>query len=166
MFDKKAIGQDLISASAGSAIKRSNKTYEMFPYIFVASSNGKSVRFISNWLSERDVKISASTIAKALREQDDYFKSYYERFRGLELELNGLTPLTREGPQNTRLFDEKLFLDVFENPNSHHLNFVQEYSRLSKLVKIIKDEWFDLPVEFREACKENVEGETNEADEH
>lgn len=51
---------------------------ELFPYIYRASKR-MSTRAISRWLKEaKNIKLSAATIAKALRESDRYWIAFFD----------------------------------------------------------------------------------------
>ena len=74
------IGEKLVDYAVEHAefTKREGVIDRLFPYVFKASRR-MSTRAISSWLqAEYKIKLSATTIAKALRESDRYWQAIYD----------------------------------------------------------------------------------------
>jgi len=78
----RVVGQELLlharEEAEFSAQRGRSVVDELFPYIYTASKR-MSTRAISRWLLEtQKIKLSAVTIAKALRESEKHWESYFE----------------------------------------------------------------------------------------
>lgn len=73
------IGEDLVSFSREQEVSGRGSVSSLFPYIYIAAKRMSS-RAIRNFLLEKHgVKLSAVTIAKALREPEKHLESLRER---------------------------------------------------------------------------------------
>lgn len=162
MTDYKKLGKELVDSVEIQPKRRVTKTEELFPYIYAVSKKGMSGRAISDWLSKRGAAVSFSTVSKALREKDDYFRVWFERFNVIEKELHYLK---RENQNHdipfsgTCLFDETAFNEFVVIKNSFEAGYITDSGRYRELCRVIQNDWFDLPPEFREACKESIQKE-------
>jgi hypothetical protein len=129
---------------------------ELFPYVYEASRRMSS-RAISRWLADKGVKLSAATIAKALRNETEYWQELADEIEpaarlfstayGLDiqeaLECQEIVEsrATLEKPMIARTTGE----GVFESLD----DVAEARSKLSQ--------WFDLPDAAREACLASAE---------
>ena len=74
-----AIGAELVMCAEETEFSAQRGLVdELFPYIYRASKR-MSTRAISRWLQEsKNIKLSAATIAKALREADRYWIAFFD----------------------------------------------------------------------------------------
>lgn len=124
---------------------------ELFPYIYEASKR-MSCRAISRWLETNGTKLSAATIAKALREPAPYWQAIADevepaaRIFASAHNLDFMDVLT-----NHDLF----FLQSGESPhvegitNEGAMNSLNEYEKAKAQ---LREEWFSLSDFAREAC--------------
>src|SRR5262245_26467539 len=73
----KVLGSQLVEDSATEEFSARGAIHELFPFVFEASARMSS-RAISRWFAENGVKISAVTIAKALRNPKPYWEELFE----------------------------------------------------------------------------------------
>jgi predicted nucleic acid-binding protein len=165
------IGEALVMSAEQdeSFSKQRGRVDELFPYIYRASKR-MSTRAISRWLMEaRNVKLSAVTIAKALRESDRYWLSYYDEVEpasGIVARAYGFD----DGRQ--LLEDEDLFARVTGTPPA--VSGPDGLDEYNGAVHIVLSQWFNLlDAPGREEClaavyaaerkEEAEEGKKNEA---
>lgn len=108
------VGEKLVNHAAEQAVftKRKGVIDRLFPYVFQASRR-MSTRAISSWLqAEHKVKLSATTIAKALRESDRYWQAIYD---DLEPDVR-IFAAAYDATERDLLRDESLFEVFRQNP--------------------------------------------------
>lgn len=77
----KDVGKDLIDHAQQEYDTQRSTLEELFPYIMIASKR-MSARAISRWFSdEKNIPISAASVAKAIREQDRFCAQIHARAR-------------------------------------------------------------------------------------
>src|SRR5260370_20536441 len=152
--DLKALGRRLVEGSQEETFSARGAIDELFPFVFEASAR-MSCRAISRWLEENDVKISAVTIAKALRNPKPYWEEFFET----------VEPAARIFEQAQAcemgefLLRDDLFFTLEGNPPqldvvSRGCGMLAEYE---DAVTRLKEEWFCLAQRTREACLANIE---------
>lgn len=124
---------------------------ELFPFIFEASKR-MSGRAIARWLVSNGVKLSAVTIAKALRNPKPYWEEYFER-----IEPSALT-FEKAHDASMEEFLEKPELFELLAGESPKLEIVSReegpfaFVEYETAVRLLREEWFGLPVGSRETC--------------
>jgi hypothetical protein len=146
--DFKGIGKELFQHAQQEVSSAHGVLEELFPYIYSASSR-MSTRAVSEWLCEKhNLRISHTTIARALREAGRHIAPIADRACGLA-EL-----LERE----TGICDHFILYDETGAPSVPEA-FLELEGRLKELspaaqraVLELKATWFEYPAAFREAC--------------
>ncbi|MDF7809541.1 helix-turn-helix domain-containing protein [Pontiellaceae bacterium B12219] len=142
------IGKELLdySIQEGSSIK--GLLEELFPYIYAASDR-MSTRKISEWLEENyDVKISYSSIAKALQKSDEYIEKAASEYYGESVALQSYIPreMNCTGVQvfaSSSLCGSLMAEGWLVNDS---------YGLGDSILKWMEKTWFVLPEKYREAC--------------
>lgn len=147
------IGAELIEHAQQEAVPARGKLEELFPYIVIASKH-MSARAISRWFEDKkNWKISAASVAKAIREQDRYCGLIYKRsLVGAEY-LADISDFTADAI----LANQNKEQDALNNEYLEKLNGTDvEKTRAKALITGIKmlNEWNDLPEEIRNLCIE------------
>ena len=150
------IGKALVEQAENKPSSARGMVDELFPYIYAASTR-MSARAISRWLEEKQqVKLSYTTVSKVLKEADERLLKHFTEIKAIEDELH-LVPYAE--PSGTLLFNE----DAFESRVSMGKDTASVMLRdevgvseaqHNKLISRIRNEWFDLPEAYREACKQ------------
>ncbi|MCB1276446.1 hypothetical protein [Prosthecobacter sp.] len=114
---------------------------ELFPFI-VEASRRMSTRAISRWLSEfHGVKLSAVSIAKALRNPERYWDDYLEMLEPFARRVEEATDVTVEDLlSNTDLFhaidsDPENFFKGLTTPEQYHEDLGEMTHALSEVSK-------------------------------
>jgi len=164
------IGRRLVEvAHQGEFSAQRGLVDEMFPYIYEASQR-MSARAISRWLDEEGIKLSAATVAKALRNAKEHWREIWD----------DIEPAARAVAE---AHDEDLFLlvsqpSLFDNcrrepPTIHHGvtdgGAREAYEAYKSMEERLAYEWFSMSSLCREACLAavnlvgpEVKGETHE----
>lgn len=147
------IGKALIGHSQQSAPVKPGLVDELFPYILIASKN-MSARAISAWLeTHKNLKLSATSVAKAIREQDRFFDRIYQRvLPGAEY----LATLTGSSADDILANKDRALAAVHEEYTKKLNGTEEEQAKANNLIIGIKmlNEWECLPDEIRNLCIE------------
>lgn len=170
------IGEKLVKYAEDTAdfSRQRGLTENLFPYIYQASRR-MSTRAISQYLDEaHKVKISAVSIAKALREADKHWASLYEHveaaariFGDAHGDLDAGDVLDLDEENFDHLCDQPatlLFKDngqAFEN-NEQAIYRDREYRAA---VGALQEQWFAFDEDTRQTCLVSVEKQNREAEE-
>lgn len=147
------VGAELVDHSQQEFTAEKSSLEELFPYIILASKT-MSARAISRWFQEKkNLKISAASVAKAIREQDRYCGLIYKRsLVGAEY-LASISDFTADAILANQNKEQKSFHDEY----LQKLNGTEEEkARAEALIIGIKmlNEWNYLPEEIRLLCIE------------
>ena len=167
--DIRKIGEALAEHSRQAPVSARGMVHELFPYIAVASERMSS-RAISRWLdSEQNVKLSAATIARALRDSKRYILDIYEEIEpavnviGLRSRLRREEILTDWDDPEEPDFDE---IDWIDQTDKEQVDSLDE---LSRAWEILRERWFPMPARFRrlalDAIRDNERLEEDDEDE-
>ena len=154
--DLKELGCQLVEASQEEDFSARGAIGELFPFVFEASTRMSS-RAISRWLEASGVKISAVTIAKALRNPKPYWEELFEAIEPAARILEqahscGMEELLLREKVFSALDGEPPALDVITAEGGDEV--LGEYQGA---VAKLKKEWFCFSRKTREACLANVE---------
>jgi hypothetical protein len=124
---------------------------ELFPYVFEASKRMSS-RAISRWLSANNVKLSAATIAKALRNPEPYWQELAD-----EIEIHATIFAGAHNVEVKELLERS---DLFEClcQESHLIaagtqeGAMKSYDEIEAAKSNLDQYWFSLPESARETC--------------
>jgi hypothetical protein len=160
------VGESLLEYAGRSDFSGRGMVTELFPYIFVAAKR-LSTRAISDYLRENHhVKLSAASVAKALRESEKHVRGLADKFEPaartvanahdataitiLEMrDLSAFEASTREVPRVSSGADE----DVEDQ--------LLEYDRAKS---VIADEWYSLDPVVRSLILKVIEDDELELD--
>lgn len=149
----KDIGTELVDHSQQEFTAEKSSLEELFPYIIIASKT-MSARAISRWFEEKkNLKISAASVAKAIREQDRYCELIYKRAHVGADYLAGISSLKADAI----LTNQNRAYELLNEEYNRKLNGTdEERARAAALITGIKmlNEWTGLPEEIRELCIE------------
>ena len=158
----KELGSRLVEESQEETFSARGAIGELFPFVFEASARMSS-RAISRWLEENGVKLSAVTIAKALRNQKPYWEELFE----------AIEPAARifEEAQGCAmgefLLRDEVFFALESRPPALDVITAEGASEgvgeFAGAVAKLKDEWFCFSRKTREACLANVELDKEES---
>ena len=167
--DLRKIGEALAEHSRQAPVSARGMVHELFPYIAVASERMSS-RAISRWLdSEQNMKLSAATIARALRESKKYILDIYEE----------IEPAVNVIRLRSRLSLEQILTDWDdpEEPDFNEIDWIdvedqeeqdESSKELNRAWEIIRERWFPMPLRFRrlalDAIRESEEAENQESE--
>ena len=148
------IGEDLVKCAEEDEEFSAQRGLmdELFPYIYRASKR-MSTRAISRWLKDtRNIKLSAVTIAKGLREADEYWASYYDEVEPYAIIIGGAHKLTEK-----EVLDDEEWFEGIDSilPSTWHEDDedAEYYTAMYKL----RTEWYQmLDSVCREACLNSV----------
>jgi hypothetical protein len=150
----KDIGAELADHSHQEFTMERSSLEELFPYIMIASKK-MSARAISRWFEEKkNLKISAASVAKAIREKDRYCAQIVNRAKaGAEYlskvsEFDPDAILTGENDEISTL--EIRARNLMHDPSEEDR---EKMERLFTGVRML-DEWTGLPDEIRTLCIE------------
>ena len=148
-MENKEIGKQLVEFSQKDGLSVRGALEDLFPYIFAVSKR-LSTRKVSEWLEEsHGIKISYSSVAKALKNSDGYIQATASEFYGSSLVLdkslidqncNGLDVLG-----SSQLFGLLVTDDILDSDSNEFV---------SSVVNDLKETWFPLPKKYREKCLE------------
>lgn len=147
------IGAELIDHAQQEAVPVRGKLEDLFPYIVIASKH-MSARAISRWFEDKkNWKISAASVAKVIREKEDYCQKAVDRAR---IGADRLAELS-EFEADAILINENGEQDALNKEYVEKLNGSdEEKARSHGLIVGLKmlNEWNDLPEEIRALCVE------------
>jgi len=138
---------------------------DLYPYI-VAASKRMSARAIARFLEEEhEVKVSAVTVAKAIRNPGKYWMFFFDT---IEPHLRRLQD-AHGFSLNSLLFDEDAF-DAFcrHGEKPEHISagdpedldqWLRDYSQA---VGVVQEKWYSLDAELRREAKGYLEGQLEE----
>lgn len=147
------IGEELVEHSRQEVIAERSAIEELFPYIIIASKK-MSARAISRWFTDqKNIPISAASVAKAIREQDRYCELIYKRARVGADYLANLSAFTPDEILADQRDEWKTILSEYETKLN---GTAEEKARSKELIIGIKmlNEWTGLPDDIRELCIE------------
>ncbi|MCG3149375.1 MAG: hypothetical protein PCFJNLEI_02835 [Verrucomicrobiae bacterium] len=138
---------------------------DLFPFIYQASKR-MSARAICRWLLDaHKVKLSAATIAKALREEERYWRELYESIRPaarmLTAHLDAPEYLGQKFDLRTVLLWSKADFDFFK-PKDPQLEGDNKDAWMEQLwafeagIRLLGERWYVLDRETRERCLESA----------
>lgn len=141
------IGKQLLDFSKEEGLTVRGALDDLFPYIYAVSER-LSTRKISQWLEDQhQIKISFSSIAKALQKADIYIEAsaaeYYGEAKALDFYIppqagyDGLAVLGSRSLLNALKIEEPLY-----DPTGVAVG----------IVKSLEKTWFELPEKYRKAC--------------
>lgn len=133
---------------------------ELFPYIFMAAKR-MSTRAISRWLKDtHKIKLSPVTIAKALRESDEHWETFFEK----------IAPSARifGDAHSVYMADFLMNYELFSGLRSSEKNLTlsgeEGYDEYQRAAEIIESDWFEaLDEETREECARYIPDEGKNA---
>ena len=145
------IGKDLIDHSKQEVVSNRSSLEELFPYIVIASKR-MSARAISRWFEQtKNLKISAASVAKAIREKDRYCDLIFKRAQTGARALATVTDFSEEEillniehVRGTVLSD---YHEKWRGDDTSKQLAEEMITRMNKL-----DEWIGLPEEIRNLC--------------
>lgn len=131
---------------------------ELFPFIYEASKR-MSCRGISRWLEANGTKLSAATIAKALRNPQPYWQEIYEDIQPAAL----IFARAHEVDPDEILENHDLFFHLKNQPpviEGKTQDIVGDLlSEYDGACGKIQQDWFSMPPTAREVCLSNVSDE-------
>jgi len=144
------IGESLLKYSESSDTTARGLVTELFPYIYVASKRMSS-RTISEFLkTSHSVKISAASVARALREPEKHMEGLFE---SIEPAIR-IFAEAHDVEASDILEDEKVFEAVKNEPpllNSKDQSVMLDSQReYDEAVSTLSEEWFSLDERFRD----------------
>lgn len=149
----KDIGAELVDHSQQEFTAEKSSMEELFPYIMIAAKT-MSARAIGRWFEDKkNLKISAASVAKVIREQNRYCDLIYKRARVGAEYLAGISDFTADAILSNQNKEQ----DALHNEYREKLNGTDdEKARANALIVGIKmlNEWTDLPEEIRNLCIE------------
>ncbi len=135
---------------------------ELFPYIFEASKRMSS-RGISRWLQENGTKLSAATIAKALRNPQPFWQEIYEDIQPAAL----IFARAHEEDPDGVLENYELFCHLEHEPaviegitRETQQDLFNQYE--GACVKL-RHNWFSMPSTVRETCLSNASADEDDS---
>jgi hypothetical protein len=134
---------------------------ELFPFIYEASKRMSS-RAISRWFEGNNVKLSAATIAKALRNPKPYWQELADHIEPFALCFARAHEVDVE-----ELLSQGDCFSMLENrvPSLQVVNVgdvaSHELSDYEHAKSVLKKDWFALSLSIREACLANADFNQN-----
>ena len=169
------VGEELVRYAAEVAEFSAQRGLvdELFPYIYQASKR-MSTRAISRFLKEEQgIKLSAVTIAKALKVADKYWLAWYEsvepaaRVFGAAHDIDPDDVLELEAGHFDHLCGENTLNLVAKNTQQVE----EKWGEYEDAVSVLQSQWFKFDQDTRQTClalvpedKEEGEEEKKEAD--
>jgi len=124
---------------------------ELFPYVYEASKRMSS-RAISRWLESKGMKLSAATIAKALRNPKPYWEELAEEIEPAATLFGNAHDIAVKDV----LLNADAFYSLCNRPPSVEGTTrdgqFQSFGEIQEATEKLRDEWFTLPQSAREAC--------------
>jgi hypothetical protein len=125
---------------------------ELFPYVYEASKRMSS-RAISRWLESNGVKLSAATIAKALRKPESYWQELAEEIEPAARMVCKAYGVTAE----FLLFDDAAAAELLATKTPCVECTTREfgsvaYDEIQEARAKLQEDWFTLPQAAKEAC--------------
>src|ERR1035437_1396923 len=163
------VGEELVRYAAEVAEFSAQRGLvdELFPYIYQASRR-MSTRAISRFLKEEQgIKLSAVTIAKALKAADEYWLELYEsvepaaRVFGAAHDIDTDDVLELEAGHFDHLCGETTLNIVVNNSEQ----FGQNLGEYQEAVSILQSQWFKFDEDTRQTCLASVPEEKEEGEE-
>jgi hypothetical protein len=154
--DLRELGNLLVEDSKTETVSARGIINELFPYVYEASSRMSS-RAISRWLEGNGVKLSAATIAKALRNQAPYWEELFEE---LEPAARIFANAHDVSIKDLMLKDD-LFSALCNQPpalavsSENHAS--QEFGEYQSAREKLQSDWFSMSLRSREACLAHVD---------
>ena len=136
----KEMGHDLLQFAKSDADFTAQRGIvdDLFPYIYQASKR-MSTRAISRWLEEvHDVKLSAVTIAKALRESNKYWELFWERIEPSAR----IFEEAHDVDMKDFLFDVQLFRGLRDGGGNVAVSGAAGYKEYQRACEVLNSEWF------------------------
>lgn len=129
---------------------------ELFPFIYEASKRMSS-RAISRWLEANGTKLSAATIAKALRNPEPYWQEILDEIEPAAL----IFQRAHNVDPKHFLANQQLFDGLSEKPPtvsalSPDVKF-ESYEEYQEACEKLRDDWFCLPDVAIETCLSSAE---------
>jgi len=147
------MGAELVEHAQQEAVPARGKLEELFPYIVIASKH-MSARAISRWFEDKkNLKISAASVAKVIREKEGYCQKAVDRAR---IGANRLAEIS-EFESDAILTNENGEKETLSQEYAEILNGTDEQrARAHDLIIGLKmlNEWTILPEEIRSLCIE------------
>jgi hypothetical protein len=157
--DIKEIGLRLVEDSKEEVFgSRRGVINELFPFIYDASKRMSS-RAIGRWLETNSVKLSPSTIAKALREPEPYWQEMLDEIEPAALiyaRAHKVDPMEILASYDLcrALKEQPPTLEYSENDQNSLANALDEYETA---YATLEQDWFSLPESAIETCLANAE---------
>lgn len=161
MVTSRDIGTSLVEFAKKDAAfsARRGLVGELFPYIWAASKR-MSVRAIALWLQkEHGVTLSANTIARGLRNEDEHWT---ERAEEVVAAARAVEKRCKLPVVSILTMDNEAFETCFDTLSHFKFPAVQNEETMSPILAEIeeavlagaalKENWFALPAEARERC--------------
>jgi hypothetical protein len=124
---------------------------ELFPYVYEASKRMSS-RAISRWLADKGVKLSAATIAKALRQPESYWQELADEIEPAATLFGNC----RNIDVQDLLTNPEAFSVLAEHPVSPEAVSADavrnSLNEIQAATDKLRNGWFALPDSAREAC--------------
>ena len=133
---------------------------ELFPYIFMAAKR-MSTRAISRWLKDtHKIKLSPVTIAKALRESDEHWETFFEKIEpSARIFGDAHSVYMRDF-----LMHQDLFSGLISNKKNLTVSGEDGYHEYQRAAEIIERDWFQsLDESTREECARYIPDEGKNA---
>ena len=133
---------------------------ELFPYIFMAAKR-MSTRAISRWLKDtHKIKLSPVTIAKALREADEHWETFFEKIEPSARIFGD----AHDAYMADFLMNHELFSGLRSSEKNLTLSGEEGYDEYQRAAEIIERDWFKaLDEGMREECGQYITDEGKNA---
>ena len=133
---------------------------ELFPYIFMAAKR-MSTRAISRWLKDtHKIKLSPVTIAKALREPDEHWETFFEKIEPSARIFGD----AHDAYMADFLMNHELFSGLRSSEKNLTLSGEEGYDEYQRAAEIIEKDWFQaLDEGMREECARYIPDEGKNA---
>ena len=133
---------------------------ELFPYIYMASKR-MSTRAISRWLKDtHKIKLSPVTIAKALREPDEHWETFFEKIEPSARIFGDAHSVYMAD----FLMNHELFSGLKLSGKNLTLSGEEGYDEYQRAAEIIERDWFKaLDEGMREECARYIPDEVKNA---
>lgn len=150
-FSLRKVGWDLVEASREEEVSARGIINEIFPQVYEASKRMSS-RAISRFLTNSGVKLSAATIAKALREPKSHWVEFFERIEPAALvfaKAHGLSPQAVVTDENFLSYyvGKTPTIEVISQSGAEEA--LDEYHNA---IDTLTSDWFSLSAQSRESC--------------